>query len=339
MRAIALEKHGPEGLTHATLPAPVPGPGEVLLRVHAAALNYRDHALVCSGYGRALSPPFVLGSDGAGEVLGTGPGANRFRIGERVVAHYVVDWISGEATEETTRRRLGGPLDGTFAELVVVPEHALVRLPESLSFAHAAALPVAGVTAYRALFGPTRLAPGDTVLIHGTGGVATFAIQLAAAAGLRCIVTSGSEQRLAAALKLGATHGIHRAATPDWDTRVLELTDGRGADRVLELAGGDSLARSVRASRMGGTVLVIGFLAGLESTLSLPEILRKQIELRGISVGSRGDLERLVGFYAAGPQRPVLDRTIDLAEVPEAIRALGAAGPFGKITVRVRDGE
>lgn len=331
MRAIVLEQHGPEGLKQATLPAPTPGHGEVLVRLRAAALNYRDYALVYGGYGRALQPPFVLGSDGAGEVVATGPGAARFQFGDRVVLHYVVDWIAGEPTEETTRRRLGGPMDGTFAELVAVPEHALVRLPDSLSFAHAAALPVAGVTAYRALFGQAGLAPGDTVLVHGTGGVATFAIQLAAAAGLRSLVTSGSDARLAAAAKLGAAHGINRKTTPDWDARVLELTNGRGADRVLELAGGDSLARSVRATRTIGTVLVIGFVAGMESTLFLPEILRKMLQLRGISVGSRSDLERLVGFYAANGQRPVIDREIDLAEGPEAIRELGAGGPFGPL--------
>jgi NADPH:quinone reductase-like Zn-dependent oxidoreductase len=339
MQAIVLEKHDPEGVKQTTVPAPAPKHGELLVRLRAAALNYRDSAMVFSEYGRAFRTPFILGSDGAGEVIETGPGVTRVGVGDRVVLHYVVDWTSGDPTDETTRRRLGGPMNGTFAQLVVVPEHSVVRLPDSLSFEHAAALPIAGVTAYRGLFGHERFAPGDTVLVHGTGGVATFAIQLAAAAGLSVIVTSSSDARLADAHKLGATHGINRKATPEWESRVLELTNGRGTDVVFELAGGDSLARSVRATRMGGTVLVIGFLAGMESTLNLPEVIRKMIVLRGISVGSRSDLEGLVNFYATTSQRPVIDRVVDFADALPTLREFGSGGQFGKIVIRINGSE
>jgi NADPH:quinone reductase-like Zn-dependent oxidoreductase len=214
-----------------------------------------------------------------------------------------------------------------------------VKLPDSLSYEHAASLPVAGVTAYRGLFGQTGLAPGGTVLVHGTGGVATFAIQLAAAAGLQVIVTSSTDARLAQAHELGATHGINRSTTSSWESRVLELTNGRGADLVFELAGGDSLARSVRATRMGGTVLVIGFLAGFEAKLNLPEIIRKMIHLRGISVGSRSDLEGLVSFYATTSRRPVIDRIIPFPEATQALRDLGTGGQFGKVVLRMPGAE
>ncbi|HYG66488.1 MAG TPA: NAD(P)-dependent alcohol dehydrogenase, partial [Anaeromyxobacteraceae bacterium] len=265
MKAWELRRTGLDGLVLAERPALVPAGAEVVIGVRAVGLNYRDVAIARGEYpaGRAL--PLVPGSDVAGVVRAVGPAARGVRPGDRVVASYVVDWIAGPPEESRTARRLGGPLDGGLAEEVVVPDHAIVPLPDAVDFRAAATLPVAGVTAWRALFEVGRLRPGATVLVVGTGGVSTFALQLASAAGARVLVIGGTPAKLERAKALGASAVFSRAG--DWDRQVLEATEGRGVDLAIDVAGGTTTARLATVARAGGAVVLIGFLESRTITI------------------------------------------------------------------------
>jgi NADPH:quinone reductase-like Zn-dependent oxidoreductase len=335
MNVFELQRFSIDGLARGERPAPVPGPGEALVRVRAASLNYRDLAIARGEYLPDLPLPFVLGSDGAGEVVTVGPGVTRVAPGDRVVASYVLDWTSGEPTEQALARRLGGPTPGVLAELCALPEHALARLPDALSYEDAATLPIAGVTAWRGLFTTARIEPGHVVVVQGLGGVSVFALQLASAVGARVIAVGRGAARLERARSLGAWATVDASAEPSWSARVRELTRGRGADVVVDVAGGAWLAESAASVRLGGLVLVIGFASGFESTLDLRTVLRRMVRLEGISVGSRADLEALAGALPSLGVRPVIDRIFPFAEAPAALAHLAAGGHTGKVVIRV----
>lgn len=336
MRAVELRGVGLESLAIAERPAPAPGPGEVVVEVHAASLNYRDLAIARGEYPAGRPLPLVPGSDVAGTVRAVGPGCARARLGERVVVSYSVDWVSGEPKPSRMVRRLGGPLDGGLAQLVLVPEHALVPLPEELGFAEAATLPVAGVTAWRGLFRRARVKPGDHVLIFGTGGVSIFAVQLASAAGARAIVVGGDAAKLERARGLGAWATVDRRADPAWEDRVLALTGGRGVDVAIEVVGGENTARAAAAIRIGGTLLLVGFLGGPELRLDVRALLRRCLRLEALSGGgSRDDLEDLARAIAGSRIRPVIDRVFPLEGAREAFAYLAAGAHLGKVVVEV----
>jgi NADPH:quinone reductase-like Zn-dependent oxidoreductase len=335
MNVFELQRFSVDGLARGERPAPVPGPREAVVRVRAASLNYRDLAIARGAYMPDLPLPFVLGSDGAGEVVAVGAEVTRVAPGDRVVASYVVDWTSGEPTPEAIARRLGGPTPGVLAELCALPEHALVRIPAELSFEEAATLPIAGVTAWRGLFGTARIKPGDVVVVEGLGGVSVFALQLAAAAGARVIAVGRGAARIERARALGAWATVDATVEPAWGERVRALTGGRGADVVVDVAGGAWLAESVTAARLGGLVLVVGFASGVEATLDLRGVLRRMVRLEGVSVGSRADLEALAGALPALGVRPIIDRVFPFAETPAALAYLDAGGHVGKVVVRV----
>ena len=332
MKVFELTGQGLGSLSLAERPAPTPGPRELLVRVRAASLNYRDLAVAGHGYGNFPRPLIPL-SDGAGEVVALGPGSARFAVGDRVVLGYIPDWVAGPPTEAATRRRLGGPLDGTAAELIAISEEAAVAIPAHLSFGEAATLPIAGVTAWRALFEISRVQPGETVVIQGTGGVSLFALTLARLAGATPIVTSSSDAKLARATALGAAHGINYRTTPAWDAQVRALTGGRGADHVIDVAGGPSLDRSIGAVRLGGTVVLVGFVTGAATSLDLTAAIRRAVRLESLSGGSRHSLEALVAALAAHRARPVIDRVFAFDELPAALAHLASGGPFGKVVV------
>ena len=314
-------------------PEPKPGPHDVLVRMRAAALNYRDHAIITGKYRYDLDRETIPCSDGAGEVIAVGGTVTRFKVGDRVIPTFFQIWIDG--TPPKNRSALGAPLDGTLAEFVVLHEDGWVAMPKSLSFQEAATLPCAGPTAWNALMRGNPVKPGDTVLCLGTGGVSMFALQFARAAGARVIVTSSSDEKIVRARKLGASDGVNYKTHPDWEKEVLALTGGRGVDCVIENGGIGTLARSFQCVGWGGKISLIGVLAGREGNANPHDLMFKQASLHGIGVGSRGSLEQLIQAIEVNQIKPVIDRVFSFDQVPDAF-ALQAAGDFvGKIVVNI----
>ena len=331
----AAEIRGAFGLDHLELverPDPVPGPGQALVRLRAASLNYRDLLTVEGKYNPKQKLPLIPGSDGAGEVVAVGDGVTRVRPGDRVSAIFAQRWIAGEPTRDRLRSTLGGPLDGTLAELAVFDQEGLVKVPDHLTDEEAATLPCAAVTAWTALDGITA---GDTVLLQGTGGVSIFALQLAHLRGARVIITSSSNEKLARARELGAAEGINYRETPDWGAKVKELTGGTGVDLVVEVGGAGTLKQSLQAVRMGGTIALMGNLAGTTAEIPLPLIFMQNVRVQGILVGPRESFEALNRAIAFHGLRPVIDRVFPLEEIHAAFEHMRAGGHLGKIVVRI----
>jgi NADPH:quinone reductase-like Zn-dependent oxidoreductase len=314
---------------------PSPAAREVLIRVHAVSLNYRDLMIARGDYSLSSDAPPIAIADGAGEVVAVGEQVTRFRVGDRVAATYFPDWIDGAPTPANTARVPGASLDGMLAEQVVMHEEALVAVPPRLELTEAAALSCAGVTAWNALFVEGRVRPGNTVLLLGTGGVSIWALQLAKAAGLRTIITSSSDQKQKRASALGADETINYQAVPDWEREVVRLTGGRGVDLVVEVGGRGTLNRSIAATRTGGTIAVIGGVDGFGAELAILPLLVGAKRLTGIIVGSRTMFEDLNRFVAATGIRPVIDRVFGFDQAREALAHLKAAKHFGKLVIAV----
>jgi NADPH:quinone reductase-like Zn-dependent oxidoreductase len=333
----AVEVRGAFGLDHLALtgrPDPRPGQGEVLVRVRAVSLNYRDLLTVRGQYNPKQKLPLIPCSDGVGEVVEVGDGVTRVRPGERVCANFAQRWIAGEPTREKLRSTLGGPLDGMLAELVALSEEGVVRVPDHLTDEGAATLPCAGLTAWSTLVTDGGLTAGDSVLLQGTGGVSIFALQFAKLLGLRVIITSSSDEKLARARDLGADEGINYRQTPDWAVRVKELTGGTGVDHVVEVGGAGTLKQSLQAVRIGGTVSVMGVLAGNALELPLPLIFMQRIRMQGILVGSREGFEAMNRAIALHRLRPVVDRVFPMEETRAALELMDRGGHFGKICIK-----
>jgi len=335
MRAWQLHApYGLEALKLVELDEPEPGPGEVLVRVRAASLNYRDLLIAKGDYSRRLPLPLVPGSDGAGEVVRAGPGAARFAPGERVVAAFFQRWLSGPMRPEVRATALGAGYRGMLAQYVVLEEAGLLPVPAHLSFEEAACLPCAAVTAWHALEAGEPVARGESVLTQGSGGVSLFALQFAKLRGARVIATSSSKERCARLAALGADATVDYRANPEWDRAVVELTGGAGCDRIVEVGGAGTLERSLRAIRVGGLIAVIGVLAGKGSFDPMPVIM-KSARLFGISVGPRDMFEAMNRAIVEHRLRPVIDRTFPLAELPEALRHMEAGAHVGKICIEL----
>jgi NADPH:quinone reductase-like Zn-dependent oxidoreductase len=326
--------NGPDGLQCEDLPSPTPGPGEVLIRIRAASLNYRDLLISKGLYNPRLRLPVIPFSDGAGEVAATGAGVTRFKPGDRVAANFMTAWVSGQIDEACTHSALGGELDGMLAEEVVLPEHSLVHVPEHLSFEEAATLPCAALTAWHALVESGGVKPGETVLTQGTGGVSIFAVQFARLAGARVISTSSHDEKLARLKELGASELINYKTTPDWDGSVRALTGGVGVDHVVEVGGAGTLARSIKSVRLGGHVALIGVLSGLGEVNPMP-ILMKSVRVQGIFVGSRSMFEAMNRAISANKLRPVIDRVFGFDKAIAALKHQESGAHFGKVVVRV----
>jgi len=336
MRVIEIANaFGLENVGLAERPDPRPGPGQVLLRMRAASVNFRDVLTAQGSYNRKQKLPLIPGSDGVGEVVAVGEGVTRVAVGDRASGIFAQRWIAGEPSRERLRSTLGGPLDGTLAEQMVLSEEGVVRVPEHLSDEEAATLPCAAVTAWDALVSQGRVTAGDTVLVQGTGGVSIFALQLARLLGARVIVTSGSDEKLARARELGAEAGINYKAVPAWGDRAKELTGGVGVDHVVEVGGAGTLGQSLRAVRMGGTISLIGNLAGSSTELLLPLVFMQRVRLQGILVGPRESFEAMNRAIAAHRLHPVIDRTFPLEEARAAFEHMAAGGHFGKICIRI----
>ena len=335
MRIYRLPKH--EGfddltLTHADLPAC--RRGQVLVRMRAASLNFRDLAVATGKYMMsALPPDLVPLSDGAGEVIETGEGVTRVKAGDRVAGIFMQGWLGGEMEPSHGQTALGGAIDGVLAEYVVFDEQGLVHIPEHLSYEQAATLPCAAVTAWNALFGLHPLRPGETVLILGTGGVSIFALQFARAAGARVIATSSSDEKLERVRAMGASDGINYKAQPEWQNAVKALTDGRGVDHVVEVGGPGTLARSLGSARNGGMVTLIGVLT--RGQIDPLAIFGSGAIVRPIYVGSRQMFEAMNRAIALHRITPVIDRVFAFDEVREAYRHLKGATHLGKIVISI----
>lgn len=337
MSAWQLSAFGLGNLEKVRRPLPRVGPNDVLIKVAAVSLNYRDQ-LVING-GLLQDPPhmpFVPVSDMAGEVVGVGPQTTRWKVGDRVMGHFWSQWLDGEPPREMLKHglSLGGPLPGMLAEYVVLHESVAVASPVSLSDEQACTLPVAALTAWFALVEAGKLRPGQTVLVQGTGGVALFGLQFAQALGARVIVTSRHDDKLARARALGAWAGINTTRTPAWAPVARELTAGDGVDHVLELVGGDNLRQSVDALAASGNILQIGFMDDTEIRLPTLALMLRRATLRGVSVGHRRAFEEMNRAIDQHRIEPVIDEVFSFDHARAAFRRL-ERGSFGKLVIRV----
>lgn len=334
VNALVIDKaFGLENLAHVERPIPTPGTGEVLIRVHAASLNYRDVLIARGQYNPRLKFPRVLGSDCAGVVEAVGHGVTRFKPRDRVISCFMQNWIEGPISEEAVKSTLGSDRDGVFAEYVVLGEQGVVYAPDRLTFEEAATLPCAAVTAWNALLG-AGCGPGKTVLLLGTGGVSIFALQFAKALGARVLITSSHDEKLARAQALGAEAGLNYKTHPDWEKWVREQCGGVGADIVIEVGGAGTLDRSIKAVRIGGHIALIGVLAGGNAFNPMP-ILMKAVRIQGVFVGSRAmfvDMDRLIVGEGV---TPVVDRVFPFAEAAAALHYLESGSHFGKVVLKM----
>ncbi len=327
---------GLENLLPAERPVPAPGPGEALLKLKAASLNYRDLLTVLGLYNPKQPLPLIPLSDGVGEVMAVGGGVTRVAVGDRAAGVFAQGWLEGAPTRAAVPgTTLGGPLDGMLAEYAVLHEDGLVKVPAHLSDAEAATLPCAAVTAWSALKRHGDVQPGDTVLTLGTGGVSLFAVQFAKLLGAKVIVTSSSDEKLARAKALGADHGINYQTHEAWWRQVREITDGNGADHVIELGGAGTLGHSLRSVRMGGHISLIGVLAGMGGPVDLIKVLMQDVRLQGVIVGPRSTFEEMNGVIAEEALRPVVDRVFPLDEARAALEYMQSGRHFGKICIQI----
>ena len=335
MRAYQLKgQTGIEALERVDLPEPKPGRGQIAVRVVACSLNYRDLAIAVGQYRQPIKPGLIPLSDGAGEVVAVGEDVSRFKVGDRVAGCFFQDWDAGEPSAFVQNSALGGSRDGMLAEVVVLDQGGAVHAPAHMSFEEAAALPCAGVTAWHTTIEHGRLAPGQTVLALGTGGVSIFATQIARMAGAEAIVTSSSDDKLARAKALGATHAINYKTTPDWEKSVMEITRGRGADVVVEVGGPGTFVKSLNSLRVGGRVGVIGFLAGM-ADVNPQIILARRAGVQGISVGSTRMFEAMNRAFSVNGVKPVVDKVFAFDQAADAYRHLKSGAHFGKVVVRI----
>ena len=324
---------GVDALALADRPAPEPGPGQVLVRMRASAINYRDLLTVESPAARNLPYPRTPNSDGAGDVTAVGAGVTRFAPGDRVASCFFQRWTDGGITPDAMASALGGALDGVLAEEVALSEDGVVAVPEGLDYREAAALPCAALTAWHALVEKGRVKAGETVLLLGTGGVSIFALQFAVMHGARAIVVSSSDAKRERAEALGAWRTINYRERPEWQDDARALTGGAGVDHVVEVGGAGTLERSVAAARAGGHVALIGVLTG--GAVDPVPIMRNSLTVNGIYVGSRAMFLRMNRAIAAAGTKPVIDRTYGFADARAAFHDMRAAGHFGKLVIDV----
>ena len=333
MLAWQISSFGVDSLEVVERPTPAPGPGEVLVAVHAISLNYRDLLVVKGKYNPKMKLPRIPCSDGAGEVMAVADGVTAWKPGDRVAGIFMQNWLDGPLTPVRARGALGGDVDGMLASHVVLKETGLVAIPEHLSYQEASTLPCAAVTAWNAL-ATGDLKPGGTVLIQGTGGVSIFALQFARLRGLRVLGISSSGEKLERASGLGLDAGLNYHENPDWERWVLKQTGGEGVDLVVEVGGMGTLPRSLRAIRIGGTVAQVGVLAGAAEPLPIGTILHKMARIHGIYVGSRRDFVEMNKAVSLGQLRPVGEE-FHWTQARDVLTRMEEGSHFGKLVLFV----
>lgn len=334
MKAFEIGQFGLDNLKMVEKEYPRPKSKEVLVKIHAASLNYRDYLVVNGKYNPYFPLPLVPLSDGAGEVVEIGEDVKTFFVGDRVTGTFAPDWISGQATKDQLRNTTGGPNNGTLTEFRVYPEHGLLPIPEHLSYEEAAAFPCAALTSWSAMVVEGKVNPGDTVVVLGTGGVSIFALQFAKILGANVIVTSGSDDKLEKAKELGADHTINYKTVTDWHKEVKRITRV-GADHIIEVGGAGTLEQSVKSIRPFGQISLIGILAGGSKDFNLLPVLMHNIKIQGIVVGSKAGFESMNKAVAFHKLKPVIDKVFPFEEAKEAIRYLANGNHFGKICIKV----
>ena len=334
MRALEAKDFSINALDLVERPVPKPRRGEILVRIRAASLNYRDLAILAQKYLPNLALPYVPASDACGEVVEVGEEVSRFKVGDRVTPIYTQGWHDGLPTLELrTQRTLGAPLAGVLQEYVAVPAEDAVSVPAHLSDGEAATLPIAALTAWSALQ-EGGIKPGDTVLVQGTGGVALFALQFARLAGARVIALSSSDEKLARARQLGAEIGINYRTTADWNVAVRDATQGKGVQIIVETAGA-TLDKSLASLAFGGFVGIVGFVAGYKAEIPLRAMIGPMIRMQGIAVGSRARFEAMNRAITQHKLKPVVDSTFPLDRAADAFRHMEQGKHFGKIVVNL----
>jgi NADPH:quinone reductase-like Zn-dependent oxidoreductase len=337
MRAYQLPKGGSgiDALVKVERPDPKPAYRQVLVKVAACSLNFRDLGIARGTYRVPVRDNMVPLSDGAGEVVEVGAGVTRVKTGDQVAGCFFQRWPGGEPAPDVHATALGGGTDGMLAEYVVLEEEGVVKIPAHLSPEEGATLPCAGVTVWHAMMEHARLVAGQTVLLQGTGGVSVFGLQLAHAMGIRTVVTSSSDDKLARAKRLGADHGINYKTTPDWDKAAMEITGGRGVDQVVEVGGAGTFAKSFGAIRVGGRITMIGNLSGPATELNPGLIMARRANIQGISVGSTQMFEAMNRAIAANRIKPVIDKVFGFADAKAAYHHMASGSHFGKIVIRM----
>jgi NADPH:quinone reductase-like Zn-dependent oxidoreductase len=335
MKAFEIPAFGIDQLRLVDSEKPSPSPGQVLVRMTAASLNYRDLMVLRGHYNPKMKLPMVPLSDGVGIVDALGEGVDRFVPGDRVAGIFMQEWIDGRIDRKKFASALGGAIPGVLREYMLFHQSGLVKPPAHLTDVEAATLPCAGVTAWHALFEEAPAYPGDTVLLQGTGGLSLFALQFAKAAGFRVIITSSSDEKLLRARQLGADETINYRNTPDWEEAARHLTSGVGVDQVIEVGGADTLPRSLKAVRMAGTVSVIGVLSGNAQALAPASVLMNTLRVQGIYVGSRTMFERMNKTIELHAIKPIVDRVFHWAEAKNAFEHLESQRHFGKICLAI----
>jgi NADPH:quinone reductase-like Zn-dependent oxidoreductase len=336
MRALQVtEPWGLDRLAVVEAPDPSPGPGEVLVRMRAVSLNYRDLLMVNGIYGRGPAgggaiTPF---SDGCGVVEAVGEGVTRVKPGDRVATLFFQGWISGPPTLAKLSTSLGYPIPGAGRELATFSQEGVSKVPDFLTDDEVATLPCAALTAWRGLFEDADLKPGDTVVLQGTGGVSIFGLQFAHMAGSRTLITSSSDEKLQRAKALGADHLVNYRSQPEWAKAAREATGGVGADVILEVGGAGTIEQSMRAVRIGGHIAIIGVVAGQGNPFNPASLIGNSAKLQGLSVGSRDMFEAMCRAIEQHRIRPVVDKTFPWTEARAAFEAMAGGAHFGKIVL------
>ena len=335
MNAWLLDDFGLDNLRLGEAPTPTPKENEVLIKVSAVSLNFRDKAIVDGIYEPEMVPkPLIPVSDAVGTVVSVGKNVTHLKEGDRVNSHLYSHWIDGLPKSNEPEFCYGTPLPGGLAEYMTLYAESAVKAPDAMTNEEASTLPIAALTAWYAMMDYGHLQPGETVLVQGTGGVSVFAAQIASAFGAKVIATSSKDENLVKMKALGVWEGINYNKRPDWEEVALELTEGNGVDQLLDVVGGDGLNKSVSATRVGGHISQIGFLQGQTAKLDLMPLIFRQTAIRGIAVAPSRAFERMNDFLNKHEIHPVIDKVYGFEEAREAYKHL-ARGAFGKVVIKV----
>lgn len=337
MKAWQKQGVGLENLKQVEVETPKPGPNQILIQVKAVSLNFRDKSIMDGDYlPDLMSKPFIPVSDAVGIVVSVGSEVTQFKVGDRVVSHLYTKWVDGAPSEDYAPTAVGGPNDGGLAEYMLLEEYAAVMAPSNLTDEEASTLPIAALTVWFSLVEYGKIKAGDTVLVLGTGGVSVYATQIASALGARVIVTTSSDAKGERVKELGAKEVINYVKTPDWEKEVLKLTNGKGAEHILEVVGGDSINRSIEALALQGHIYIVGFLKSMMAEVNLFALLAKQARIQGIYVGHRKAFDEMNKAFNELNIHPVIDTVYSFDEAIQAYEHLGR-GAFGKIVIKVSE--